>query len=78
MAKHVFIPKGIAREYDAERGHGFNLTKFIKSIFKKWGVPYNDPCCEGDTSGGFTGTINGTDGDFVFVNGVLTDFTPAP
>jgi hypothetical protein len=26
---------------------------------------------------GFTGTINGTDGDFEFENGVLVNFTPA-
>lgn len=27
---------------------------------------------------GYTGTINGTDGDWEFDNGVLVDFTPAP
>lgn len=75
MTKNVFIPKGIAREYDAERGHGFNLTGFIKSLFKKWGVPYEDPCCAGDNSGGFTGIIQAGNNDLQFKNGILISVT---
>lgn len=75
MAKNVFLPSGIAKELDSERGAGFNLTNYLKKVFVDFKVPFQDECC-GTSSNGFTGTINANEGVFTFENGVLIEFIP--
>ena len=49
--KSIFLPKGLARELDAEKGHGFDLTKYFISLLKKFGVSFYNPCCKDQSEG---------------------------
>lgn len=51
MAKNLFVPQGLVRELDTDRGYGFNLTKFFRKQLKKLGVSFYDPCCPDESEG---------------------------
>ena len=51
MAKNLFIPKGLVRELDSDKGYGFNLTKFFRNQLEKLGVSFHDECCPDASTG---------------------------
>ena len=44
--KYIYITGGVRPSNKEDNKGGFSLTKWLKSLFRKWGIAYIDPCCD--------------------------------